>query len=58
MTQLSPNTIVYDQIYAKVTEFLAKNRRNEFSDNKEFTEQYQDLITFLNNNISRSANSV
>lgn len=58
MTQLSPNTIVYDQIYTKVTEFLAKNRRNEFSDNKEFTEQYQDLITFLNNNISRSANSI
>jgi hypothetical protein len=58
MTQLSANTVVYDQIYAKLSTFIDQYTKNEFVDNKQFIEEYQNIITFLNNNISRTINSV
>lgn len=58
MTQLSPNTVVYDQIYARVSRLIDQHRKNEFSNSKEFVEEYQDIITFLNNNISRTIDTI
>jgi hypothetical protein len=54
MTQLSPNTIVQDQIVAKVSKFLANYRENQFFDNQELMKEYQSLINFLRNKISRT----
>lgn len=56
MTQLSSNTIVYDQIIAKVSKFIIDYKQNKFSDNKEFMNEYQNIINFLNTNISRTFN--
>jgi hypothetical protein len=58
MTQLSPNTVAYDQIYTILTRFVDQNRRNEFTDNKEFAAEYQSILNFLNNNLSRTFKSV
>jgi len=58
MTQLSSNTIVYDQIIAKVSKFIIDYKQNKFSDNKEFMNEYQNIINFLNTNISRTLNGV
>jgi len=52
MTQLSTNTIVYDQIIAKVSKFIIDYRENKFPTNKKFLEEYQNLISFLNQRIS------
>lgn len=54
MTQLSPNTVVQDQIINKVSRFLASYQNNEFADNQEIIEEYQSLINFLRNKISRT----
>lgn len=56
MTQLSSNTVIYDQIIAKVSNFISMYRENKFSNNQEFLQEYQNLINSLNNNISRSFN--
>jgi hypothetical protein len=58
MTQLSANTVVYDQIYAKLSAFIDQYRKNEFANSKEFVDEYQNIVTFLNNNISRTTNSI
>lgn len=58
MTQLSPNTVAYDQIYTILTRFVDQQRRNEFSDNKEFAAEYQSILNFLNTNLSRTAKPV
>lgn len=58
MTQLSPNTVAYDQIYTILTRFIDQHRRNEFTNNKEFAAEYQNLINFLNTNLSRTIKSV
>jgi len=52
MTQLSTNTVVYDQIIAKVSKFIIDYRENKFPTNKKFLEEYQNLISFLNQRIS------
>lgn len=54
MTQLSPNTVAYDQIYTILTRFIDQHRRNEFSNNKDFAAEYQNILNFLNTNLSRS----
>lgn len=54
MTQLSPNTVAYDQLINRVSEFIIKYRENKFTNNKEFSEEYQNLLTFVNNNIGRT----
>jgi hypothetical protein len=53
MTQLSPNTVAYDQIYTILTRFIDQHRRNEFSNNKDFAAEYQNILNFLNTNLSR-----
>lgn len=58
MTQLSSNTVAQDQIYSKLNTFIDQYRRNEFVDNKEMVEEYQSIINFLNENISRTADSI
>ena len=58
MTQLSPNTIAYDQIYTILTRFIDQHRSNEFTNNKEFAAEYQSIINFLNTNLSRTIKSV
>jgi hypothetical protein len=58
MTQLSPNTVAYDQIYTILTRFIDQHRRNEFTDNKEFATEYQSILNFLNTNLSRTFKSV
>ena len=55
MTQLSPNTLVQDQIVTTVTDFLYRYRNNEFADNQEILEEYQALINFINERISRTS---
>lgn len=52
MTQLSTNTVVYDQIIAKVSKFIIDYRENKFPTNKKFLEEYQNLISFLNQRVS------
>lgn len=52
MTQLSTNTVVYDQIIAKVSKFIIDYRENKFPTNKKFLEEYQNLISFLNERVS------
>ena len=52
MAQLSPNTIVYDQIIQKVSTFLSEYRENKYTDNAEILQEYQNIINYLNNNIS------
>ena len=52
MAQLSPNTIVYDQIIHKVSRFLNEYRENKYTDNAEILEEYQNIINYLSNNIS------
>ena len=54
MTQLSPNTVAYDQIYTILTRFIDQHRRNEFPNNKDFAAEYQNILNFLNTNLSRS----
>jgi hypothetical protein len=54
MTQLSPNTVAYDQIYTILTRFIDQHRANEFTNNKEFAAEYQSIINFLNTNLSRT----
>lgn len=56
MAQLSSSTVIYDQIVIKIADFIKKYRENKFVNNKEFVEEYQNLINFLNNNISRTFN--
>lgn len=58
MAQLLPNTVIYDQIIYKVSRFLADYRENKFPDNKQLAEEYQNLITFLNQKISRTSNCI
>jgi hypothetical protein len=58
MTQLSPNTVAQDQIYSKLNTFIDQYRRNEFTDNKQITEEYQSIINFLNENITRTFNTI
>jgi hypothetical protein len=58
MTQLSPNTVAYDQIYTILTRFIDQERINQFSNNKEFAAEYQSILNFLNTNLSRSSKSV
>jgi hypothetical protein len=58
MTQLSPNTVAQDQIYSKLNTFIDQYRRNEFTDNKQITEEYQSIINFLNENITRTFNAI
>ncbi len=52
MTQLSTNTVVYDQIISKVSKFIIDYRENKFPTNKKLLEEYQNLISFLNQRIS------
>lgn len=56
MTQLSPNTLVQDQIIRSVTTFLYRYNNNLFANNKEILEEYQSLINFINERISRTSN--
>lgn len=58
MTQLSSNTVAQDQIYSKINTFIDQYRRNEFVDNKEIVEEYQSIINFLNENITRTTNPI
>ena len=52
MTQLSTNTVVYDQIISKVSKFIIDYRENKFPTNKKLLEEYQNLISFLNERVS------
>ena len=52
MTQLSTNTVVYDQIISKVSKFIIDYRENRFPTNKKLLEEYQNLISFLNERVS------
>jgi len=52
MTQLSTNTVVYDQIIKKVSKFIVDYRENKFPTNKKLLEEYQGLISFLNERVS------
>jgi hypothetical protein len=58
MTQLSSNTVVYDQIIAQVSNFISMYRENKFTNNQEFLHEYQNLINSLSNNISRTNNDL
>jgi hypothetical protein len=58
MTQLSSNTVIYDQIIAKVSNFISMYRENKFTNNQEFLQEYQNLINYLSKNISRTINGV
>ena len=58
MTQLSSNTVIYDQIIAKVSNFISMYRENKFTNNQEFLQEYQNLINSLNNNISRTTHAL
>lgn len=56
MTQLSSSTVIYDQIVAKISDFILSYRENKFEDNHKFLQEYQNLINSLNNQISRTIN--
>lgn len=56
MTQLSSSTVMYDQIIAKVSDFILSYRENKFQNNHEFLQEYQKLINSLSKNISRTFN--
>ena len=58
MTQLSTNTVVYDQIISKVSKFIIDYRENKFPTNKKLLEEYQNLISFLNQRVSRTNDRV
>jgi flagellin-specific chaperone FliS len=54
MTQLSANTVLYDQIVAKVSNFINEYRENKFPDNNIFLDEYQNLINSLNRIVGRT----
>lgn len=56
MAQLSSSTIIYDQIILKISDFIKKYKENKFTNNKEFIEEYQNILNYLTNNISRAIN--
>jgi flagellin-specific chaperone FliS len=58
MTQLSANTVLYDQIVAKVSNFINEYRENKFPDNNTFLDEYQNLINSLNRIVGRTTNPV
>lgn len=58
MTQLSTNTILYDQIIAKVSNFINEYRENKFPDNDSLLSEYQNLINSLNKTAGRTINRV
>lgn len=51
MTQLSSNTVLYDQIISRVSGFISKYRDNQFADNHELLREYQNLVNQLNSDI-------
>ena len=53
MTQLSPNTVLHDQIIRRVSRFIEKYRNNQFATNQQIIQEYQSLINFLNKKASR-----
>lgn len=48
MTQLSFNTVFYDQLVKNIQSFLSKYDKNEFSTYQEMSEQYNKLISDIN----------
>lgn len=44
MTQVSSNTLAYDQIYIKVRDFYIKEYRGEFASNQDRLNEYKNLI--------------
>lgn len=58
MAQLLPNTVIYDQIIHMVSRFLGDYRQNKFTDNKQISEEYNNLISFLNEKIGRTNNRI
>jgi flagellin-specific chaperone FliS len=58
MTQLSANTVLYDQIVAKVSNFINEYRENKFPDNNTFLDEYQNLINSLNRIVGRTTYSI
>lgn len=53
MTQLSYNTIAYDQIIRLVSRLIGDYNDNRYGDNSKLVEEYQSLIDKLNNHLSR-----
>lgn len=45
MTQISSNTLTYDQIYLKVREYFSKEIRNQFTSNQQRIEEYKKLVS-------------
>lgn len=54
MTQLSYNTIVYDQIIRLVSKFLDDHNENRYGNNSKMLEEYQALIDKIQLRISRT----
>jgi hypothetical protein len=49
MAQLSYNTVFYDQLILKISDFLSRYNSNKFSTYQEMADEYSKLITEINN---------
>jgi hypothetical protein len=45
MTQISSNTLTYDQVYLKVRDYFSKEVRNQFATNQQKIEEYKKLVS-------------
>lgn len=52
MTQLSSNTLVYQQVFDRLRRFFLKDFRKEFKSNQQRLEEYNRILQDLYNNIS------
>lgn len=53
MTQVSSNTLTYDQIFLKVKDFYAKNFNDELVTNEDKIQAYQSLLLDIQNSIAK-----
>lgn len=51
MTQVSANTLTYDQIYLKIRDFFVKDINKEYPSNQDKLEAYQNLLNDIQNSI-------
>lgn len=54
MTQLSPNTVIHDQVIRRISRFIEKYRNNQFATNQQIIQEYQSLVNFLNKKVART----
>jgi hypothetical protein len=52
MTQISSNTLTYDQIYIKIREFYIKELRGDFGSNQERLTEYKKLISDIHESMN------